>query len=495
MKHLLLLVALIPLCAFAQTRFNRLYDYNDNDIQTAFTILEQSDAGYLVGMKTKGAEYSDNKILLFRLNAWGDVMWQNEIYKEGFIYYMDYGSMLRLPDGNYLLGGSIKDLLTDLNNTYLIKIDTSGNVLWEKIYGNSDKNDFFGNFALTPDSTHIQVCGQTRRTDASGNIWLFKTDLEGEVVWDKEIPASGWQNGNYMAMLADESFLLASHYGTSDLTQYKAYKFDASGNMMWQKKVGTNFDDDGFPKIVALPDGSALFTGAVGTADWRVHHAYAVKLSPSGDIVWEKIYHTGFSTTTFARPVVLEDGSAILSGGLDYDTLSSPRYTRFWKINTEGDMLWEQIHYYNPNGGSNYIYHQTDASDGGVVGVGFSHEPSATKQDAWVLKLDSEGCLVEDCTVSAGEPEQAPAVGSMVFAPNPGSGFTTVRYALEGGSQQAVFMLVDVLGRQVLSRPLPSDAGNNEIHLDLQVLPVGAYIGTIAVDGKVQVVSKLVVVR
>lgn len=270
MKYLLLLAMISPMCAFAQARFSRLYDYNDNDSQTGFTILEQSAQGYLVGMKNTGAEYSDNKILLFRLDELGNELWIKEIYTEGFIYYLDYGSMLRLPDGNYLLGGYIKELSTDLRDAFLIRTDTFGNVLWEKTYGVSDKNDFFGNFALTPDSTHIVFCGQTRRTDAAGNIWLVKTDLDGEVVWDKEIPQAGWQNGKYIAMLADGSFLLASHYDTADKNQYKVYKFDASGYAVWQKKVGTNHDDSGYPKVVALPDGSGLFTGSVGTADWRL---------------------------------------------------------------------------------------------------------------------------------------------------------------------------------------------------------------------------------
>lgn len=467
MKSLsLLLTIIMPLSLFSQARFSKLYDYND-DIQVAFTILEQSDAGYLVGMKTKGVEYSDNKILLFRLDASGDVVWQNEIYSEGFIYYLDFGSMLRLPDGNYLLGGAIKELATELHNVFLIKTDTIGNVLWEKRYGAGDKNDFFGNFALTPDSAHIQVCGQTRRTDPSGNIWLFQTDLEGEVTWDKEISSSGWQHGQHLAMLNDGSFYMAVHYGAVDNFQYKVYRINASGQTLWQKEVGTNYDDSGFSKVVALPDGSALFNGSVGTSNWQIHHAYVAKLSPSGGIVWEKNYHTGFSSYAFAQPVILSDGSVVLSGGVYLDSLNPALYVRFWKINAEGDVLWEQVHYYNSSL-PNYIYHQIGTSDGGFAGVGFTHAPGTTFQDTWVLKLDSEGCLIENCTVSAVEPEEEVM---MDIYPNPAT--EEVFVLLPDDFEAAMWNITDVYG-QVL-RVVATHAQGSPVRIDVSQLPAGLY--------------------
>ncbi|MBV6441891.1 MAG: hypothetical protein DYG98_23225 [Haliscomenobacteraceae bacterium CHB4] len=496
MKYLLLPAILAPLFISAQTRFSRLYDYQ-NQYQSALTVLEMQSGGYLVGSKNIGAEYSDNKLLLHRLDAFGDEVWQKEIYAEGFIYYLDFGAMLRLPDGNYLLGGDIKEISTELHDAFIIKIDTSGNVLWEKTYGAGDKNDFFGNFALTPDSSHIQICGQTRKTDAAGNIWFVKTDLNGDQIWQKELGEPGWQHAYCLAMLNDGSFLLAVQYGSSDAYQYRAYKISSSGQIIWQKKVGSNYNDNGFPKIIALSDGSGIFTGSLGTSDWRVHLAYAVKLSPAGEIVWEKTYHTGFSSYAFVQPIVLEDGSVVLSGGVDYDTLSSPLYVRFWKIDSEGDMIWEQIYHYNPDSSNvdGYCYHQIGTSDNGFIGVG-SSSVSNTFQDIWVLKLDSEGCLVENCTVSAEEPEgEGEKEGDLVFVPNPASEVTAVRYTLEIIGREAAFFLTDIYGRQVLKHRLADNLPPSEFILYLNALPNGTYIGSITVDGREQAISRLVIVK
>lgn len=480
MKYLLLCAVLSPLCISAQIRFSKLYDYN-NQHQAALAVLEIPNGGYLIGSKNIWAEYSDNKLLLHRLDALGDEMWQKEIYSEGFIYYLGFNTMLKLPDGNYLLGGDYKEISTQLTDAFLIKMDTLGNVLWEKTYGSSDENDFFTNFALTPDSTHIQICGQTRRTDPSGNIWLLKANLDGEVIWDKEIPAPGWQNGNYIAMLPNGDFLLASHYGMVDNFQYRVYKVSELGQVIWQKKVGTNYDDDSFPKIIALPDGSGLFIGSVGTADWRVRYAYAVRLSSSGDIIWEKTYHTGFSSFAVAQPVVLEDSTIVLSGNIDFDTLNSPLFVRFWKISAEGEMQWEHIYSENTEI-DNYIYHQIGTFDGGLIGVGFSFGTS-TFQDIWVLKLDGDGCLMENCTVSAVEPEKKMV---MNIYPNPAT--EEIFVLLPDDFEAVTWSITDVFGqvRQVVE----THTQGSPVRIGVSQLPTGLY-WLQAFDAEVRMSAKL----
>jgi hypothetical protein len=462
---------LVPCFGIAQntTRFSKLYDYNNN-YQSTFTILEVQSGGYIIGAKNTGPEYSDNKLLLYRLDAYGSQLWQKEIYTEGFIYYFDYGSMLRLPDGNYLLGGTIKEISTQLADAFLIKMDTSGNLLWTKTYGIADKNDSFSNFALTPDSARVMICGQTRRTDASGNIWLLKTNLDGDMVWETEYQVQGWQHGQHLAMLGDGSFLLAVHFGNSSIYQYKVYKISASGQIIWERKLGTEYDDDGSPKIVALPDGSGLFTGAVGTTSSSKNIAYVAKLSPVGEIVWEKKHAAGITSSAFAQPVLLENGKAILSGGVTLDLINQIKYVRLWKIDAEGEILWERIYSYNESN-PNYIYHQIGTSDGGIAGVGFSHA-TGTLQDIWMLKVDSLGCLEPGCDGSVAAPEPGAAIG-LSIRPNPVTDWLTV------ASPEAVLLglrLTDLSGRVLEDVQFFRQHGLREYHLSLAALPPGLYV-------------------
>ena len=122
---------------------------------------------------------------------------------------------------------------------------------------------------------------------------------------------------------------------------------------------------------------------------------------------------------------------------------------------------------------------------------------TSTLQDIWILKLDSEGCLEENCTVATEEPEEEPEQddGSLTFAPNPGSDFVTVYYTLHSTGREAIFTLSDIYGRQVLVQPIPADATTGQFGINLHDLPVGIYVGAISVNGQRQSVSRLIIVK
>jgi hypothetical protein len=84
-------------------------------------------------------------------------------------------------------------------------------------------------------------------------------------------------------------------------------------------------------------------------------------------------------------------------------------------------------------------------------------------------------------------------------APNPTRSQTTVRYAIpEDGAAAAtdgpVLRLYDMLGRQVRSTQLRSEAGRHERVLDVQSLPSGVYFLRLRSDGE-SVTRKLTIVQ
>ncbi|MCE7921775.1 MAG: hypothetical protein DYG98_01855 [Haliscomenobacteraceae bacterium CHB4] len=92
---------------------------------------------------------------------------------------------------------------------------------------------------------------------------------------------------------------------------------------------------------------------------------------------------------------------------------------------------------------------------------------------------------------------QTPATDmpTITFVPNPGSEVTAVRYSLNSIGPRMVFTLTNIFGRQVVSQQFFSDNLAGELTLDLHDLPAGTYIGTIAINGQRQAVSKLTIVK
>lgn len=84
---------------------------------------------------------------------------------------------------------------------------------------------------------------------------------------------------------------------------------------------------------------------------------------------------------------------------------------------------------------------------------------------------------------------------SLMFAPNPGSDITSIRYTFGHTGREATFILSDMYGRQVLTHRIPADNRAGEFELNLHDLPLGTYIGTTILDGQHRAVSKLAIVR
>jgi hypothetical protein len=107
----------------------------------------------------------------------------------------------------------------------------------------------------------------------------------------------------------------------------------------------------------------------------------------------------------------------------------------------------------------------TPTADGGFALVGWTSNPG---QNAWVVKVDSLGCLVPNCALSE---EELPTPTAIQVWPNPTSGALHLR--LPENSGPAALSLTDITGRAVHHERLT--ANNTEHLLELQHLPPGMY--------------------
>jgi len=70
----------------------------------------------------------------------------------------------------------------------LLKTDEKGDILWDKIFGGTDEE--IGSFVQqTPDGGYICV-GYTGKKYSPTDLWLIRTDSNGDTVWTKTIGGS-----------------------------------------------------------------------------------------------------------------------------------------------------------------------------------------------------------------------------------------------------------------------------------------------------------------
>ena len=89
-----------------------------------------------------------------------------------------------------------------------MKLDSSGNVTWQKTYGGSGE-DYANSIQQTSDGGYI-VAGQTYSFRASGfDAWVLKLDSSGNITWQKTSGGSSWDTANSVKQTSDGGYIVA----------------------------------------------------------------------------------------------------------------------------------------------------------------------------------------------------------------------------------------------------------------------------------------------
>ena len=111
----------------------------------AYSIAQTSDNGYIVAGSTNSTDGNitfnngQGDFWILKLDALGNLQWQKTL---GTLTYDQAYSVKQTPDGNYIAAGYVSSNTGILESEpvastqfWIVKLDTSGNLLWQKSYG------------------------------------------------------------------------------------------------------------------------------------------------------------------------------------------------------------------------------------------------------------------------------------------------------------------------------------------------------------------------
>lgn len=143
------------------------------------------------------------------------------------------------------------------SDAIIVKYDLNGNILWQKNYGGSSF-EMFRDVISTNDG--FIVVGETSSTDIIGlpleNDYnyeiaiIVKYDLSGNVVWQKGYGEKEINRFNGIDVLQDGCIVA----GIEDRKDAIIVKYDFTGNVVWKKTYGTTAGDS-FSDIIVVDEG------------------------------------------------------------------------------------------------------------------------------------------------------------------------------------------------------------------------------------------------
>jgi len=208
-----------------------------------YAMTHGIDGGYMfAGAYESGKSLRD--LYFIRTDENLNVTWTKLVDGSGYDYPH---SIVTTNDGCYIVAGQT-DSYGSSNDAFLLKIDDEGEVAWIKTYG-GDQSDYANDVILTQDN-HYLLCGKSKSFTTNSQIYLLKTDTDGNEVWSETI---SYESGsNTYSIYEDDPghFLLAGYYATGS-GDYKSMIVDVTD---LSSALDENLDKKDKPILSCFPN-------------------------------------------------------------------------------------------------------------------------------------------------------------------------------------------------------------------------------------------------
>jgi len=155
--------------------------YGGWDTEVAYSMVQTSDGGYALAGKTSSFGADIPNFWLVKTDSSGNMQW-NKTY-EGNGQETAY-SMVQTSDRGYILAGETRPSGKGIYDFWLVKIDSSGTMEWNQTYGGTNTDNAYS-VVETSDGGYA-LAGLTRSFGAGeGDAWLVKVDSSGNMQWNK----------------------------------------------------------------------------------------------------------------------------------------------------------------------------------------------------------------------------------------------------------------------------------------------------------------------
>lgn len=402
--------------------------------------------------------------------AGGDDIWVVKTSSSGaFEWYECYGgtgedrghTALQTLDGGYIYGGYTTSSGAGLLDAWLIRVDENLALEWENTYGGSG-NDRAMCIIQTTDGGYA-FCGYTSSSGAGQNdMWLVKTDSNGNVEWDKTFGGSYQDHGQRVIQTSDGGYALTgATQNTGGDWDILIIKTDASGSIVWESSPGDSGDDYAWA-IVETLDGGYLVTGRTTSSGAGGDDLWIVKTDNTCAVEWDVTF--GGTGNEYGRSITAFPDTTYVISGWTSSWGSGGNDALLIKVNSVGSLIWDL---FIGSTGDEVSQEAMSTSDGGFALFGYTDSWGSGIRDYWLIKTAPETGIEGGAA--------APEVMQLHTHPNPFNSRLHVTYDLPFISDVNL-AVYDLAGRQAICiESLAASAGSHSVSLDTESLPSGCY--------------------
>jgi hypothetical protein len=450
--------------------------------------------------------FSFSTVALTRIDQDGEKIWDKRLIIPWHATASGWANCCdSLPGGGVVIGGSKQDTLQNLA-VFLMVFDAQGDTVFTRDLGIPGEQWNGFSVKRTQDGGFI-IVGQT---DATGYLdgFAIRTDPQGNELWRRTYGQPAPQTDGLLTVvqLDDGEFIAGgSHYPNDPTKRWWIQRMDSEGEVVWSQYYQVFATGNASAQLHRTTNGDILMASAwqYGTGATQLQ-AYLAKIDPvDGSIMWDALYgaialrHVLYAVKETPSGDLIACGVSEESGFMQGVLL---------RTTAQGDSVWMRKYWYQDSiytQGTGQFYDVLPTPDGGFIATGPTYRyqpvqpnfPPGYSQDAWVVKVDADGCIVPGCN-SVGITEQATnLLDALRIWPNPVASGQAITVQLELPPNVAhlplQLSLVGMDGRIAQQPTVPQ--GLSSFSLPLSDLASGVYYVHVTSEGKWLTGGKLVV--
>lgn len=394
--------SIFVLCVFfnlpliAQTNFARTYgtsvDQQANDVQPT------SDGGYImVGTTVSVFGFVDAWVV--KLDSGGNMQFE-KAYGGGSGDDVPR-SVNQTSDGGYVVAGYTTSFGAGGRDVWVLKLDSAGSIQFQKAFGGA-ADDEADSVVQTSDGGFV-VGGYAQSFGPGDNqAWVLKLDASLNVLSQKNYSGTGAGEVFSISETTDGGILAAGFEGVPGIAagaNFWLLKLNASGAVQLQESIGGDGDEGSFG-AQETPDGGYILAGPSSSFGGASFHAWIVKVSSAGAIEFQK--SIGGSGDDEVGSIYHLPGGGYMTFGFTNSFGAGAGDLWLLKLDELGNIDFQKTYGGTADEWSNLRGTRLRLTpDGGAILSGITQSFGSGMQDAWLLKVGPDGSIGSNCSLVA----------------------------------------------------------------------------------------------
>jgi hypothetical protein len=200
------------LCSAWARAYSGAWDDSAGDVQ------QTSDGGFVVAATTGSFGAGGNDAWVLKLDVSGNVQWEKAYGGSSDDWV---ASIQQTKDGGFVMAGATQSFGADWEDFWVLKLDADGNVgpaypgTWENTYGGKG-NDYAYSIQQTSDDDFV-VAGSTSSFSKGSDLWVLKLDAStGNIVWENFYFGASIDYAYSIQQTADGGYIVAAETSCLD---------------------------------------------------------------------------------------------------------------------------------------------------------------------------------------------------------------------------------------------------------------------------------------